>query len=1202
MAALAAVDVLIIQRKLILVTKALGPILRTACAALTADLAAPCKGPRTLAALRALSTAGYERARGLSPEDRALAVATLADAAPLLTAPFAAAPSLAEVPEEHWEGVLLLAQAASSLAMHHGGALPPPLLARLASVALAALRAVWRTHGLAPENDLTAKVLGGVLRALQILVNEGGAAVGAVLPSALLEHLRRLLVYGAATTQAAIAAAAALTPPPSLERTPSLGAGPAPTGKQGKEAKGQQGMSAAQVASARAMLASLQAKEKEGKDAQGGREKGAAGAAGAASAPAIPDPAGSSRVRIAALMLLQAVARECPDLLVPLLPALLPSHTDRQTTNPRPVAPTLATVLLFDPHPRARLAAAAALQGILEAPAVRAHVNLMAALRSQDLRRPPKMGFVPTSELLGRTVVQVQVALHHCLAREEHAGVLAAGCRAMGAWAPLMGTGARRTPGGHVVVVRRLPPFLLTQAVEAVYRCLVERAADIKFVQEGALEGKASVHKGKEQAAAAMLSCLVQLLDRSARFSAGVPVAATPSVPASPSDARQAPEGAAADTSARVWPLLFPALLSLGNALANAAVPYDVQCEALAALRAAALHPAAQRPLQSPAALEMIAALCRRNVAPFWSKESAASVGSRSIFQEDPRLAQASLRLLGACFSSVGALPAALFDAAPPSPLPAPPPSGTRKEKKGAALAAPATPAVPPAARLLQHLTRALKDTALPAVAAPNETVAAAAFASLATLPAVWARMAEDGAGRMLLERALSGAVQSATARPEPAVRAAAARLLGSLAPVLVPAAISGEIPLETAAAAVAPPAEDVGSTPEQAAAEDDAWATVAVPKKGKGGAKKGAVTLAEAAQVQAPAGTAAVSFTRVLEALGGASRDEHINTRLAAVGSLAGICDRVRVSAARNAAAAAPLTRALGERAGPLFLSNFAEHEKTRPSCIRGLGHLTCALLTCDVRPPPPWVPEGVRLLGASLAEGSAKARWNACYSVGLLLAGPQGGGDVNEGEGGWAVGIVQQMLDLMASSAYLKLRVGAALALASSVQRAHLPSAEAWAAALRRTLAALVATEAEARDASPAEWKRYRPALQSGLQQLLVRLMGLGHASGPGAAQDAESLRALVAGAEGGAGARWVSRALLYVEGKGTEASREARAAAVCMLAPIFAKEMEALRGIVEESDRDGGAPSGTVGLREAQEGVAPEDDLAMTLILMS
>jgi hypothetical protein len=72
---------------------------------------------------------------------------------------------------------------------------------------------------------------------------------------------------------------------------------------------------------------------------------------------------GAARVRVGALELLRALARGAPRELQKHWSLFLP---ESRGTHPRPMMPSLATVLLFDPSPRARAAAAGAVQAMLD--------------------------------------------------------------------------------------------------------------------------------------------------------------------------------------------------------------------------------------------------------------------------------------------------------------------------------------------------------------------------------------------------------------------------------------------------------------------------------------------------------------------------------------------------------------------------------------------------------------------------------------------------------------------------------------------------------------------------------------------------------------------------------------------------------------------------------------------------------------------
>lgn len=75
--------------------------------------------------------------------------------------------------------------------------------------------------------------------------------------------------------------------------------------------------------------------------------------------------------------------------------------------------------------------AAQVVEACLEA-AVSRKFLAIAALRAQDAAKPPRVGFTSLSESLGRSAVQLHIALARAVLGEDNPAVLAAACRAMG--------------------------------------------------------------------------------------------------------------------------------------------------------------------------------------------------------------------------------------------------------------------------------------------------------------------------------------------------------------------------------------------------------------------------------------------------------------------------------------------------------------------------------------------------------------------------------------------------------------------------------------------------------------------------------------------------------------------------------------------------------------------------------------------------
>ena len=130
------------------------------------------------------------------------------------------------------------------------------------------------------------------------------------------------------------------------------------------------------------------------------------------------------RVRVAALLCLQALARADPKALHAHWPALLPT---RHVLQPCPRERTLLTAVLFDPKPKARLAATSALSGMLEGPSTRPFLQVGEAGSGGGRG----MAFTPLSALLGQMMVQLHTGLLHGVAADPDPAVVGGHLRAL---------------------------------------------------------------------------------------------------------------------------------------------------------------------------------------------------------------------------------------------------------------------------------------------------------------------------------------------------------------------------------------------------------------------------------------------------------------------------------------------------------------------------------------------------------------------------------------------------------------------------------------------------------------------------------------------------------------------------------------------------------------------------------------------------
>ncbi|KAJ9525500.1 hypothetical protein QJQ45_003280 [Haematococcus lacustris] len=165
----------------------------------------------------------------------------------------------------------------------------------------------------------------------------------------------------------------------------------------------------------------------------------------------------SSRVRLALLSVLQAMAKGDSRALHPHWTSLLPVQ---QPLQPRPLTPHLITVLLHDPQPKVRSLAASALSSLLEGAAPKGFLAVASAgtLAAAGPRAPPFRGFITLSTSLGSLAVCLVASLLHGLLAEGSPLVLAALLRA------LCSTVA-------ALPLDRLPRQLLPLVLEVLQRC-----------------------------------------------------------------------------------------------------------------------------------------------------------------------------------------------------------------------------------------------------------------------------------------------------------------------------------------------------------------------------------------------------------------------------------------------------------------------------------------------------------------------------------------------------------------------------------------------------------------------------------------------------------------------------------------------------------------------------------------------------------
>ena len=278
------------------------------------------------------------------------------------------------------------------------------------------------------------------------------------------------------------------------------------------------------------------------------------------------DRFGSSRVRANAASCVASLARADPRSVHSSWPALLPTsaaHYVRSTVSrrtPSRVPFTLARVVLHDPSPRARAAAAAAVAQLLDSAASRQYLS------AAELKLDAKTGlaarrvnFASLSSTLGDLAVATHGALTLAVAAEPALACVPSACKALAALA-------------DAAPFARLPRNLLPDAALAAWR----RVSSLVSGMTSAEDSETAT------AAVALLSALAATLGAEgapARFrDALVPVAV-------PGTERRERSGEDDDDDSLDLRVIIPGLASLAG---DTTVAVAVRCEAFGALRAAA--------------------------------------------------------------------------------------------------------------------------------------------------------------------------------------------------------------------------------------------------------------------------------------------------------------------------------------------------------------------------------------------------------------------------------------------------------------------------------------------------------------------------------------------------------------------------------------------------------------------------------------
>jgi len=131
---------------------------------------------------------------------------------------------------------------------------------------------------------------------------------------------------------------------------------------------------------------------------------------------------------------------------------------------------------------------------------------------------------------------------------------------------------------------------------------------------------------------------------------------------------------------------------------------------------------------------------------------------------------------------------------------------------------------------------------------------------------------------------------------------------------------------------------------------------------------------------------SAKVLFDQTVAALASCQRSKTISVRISASWSLANVADAIArrpdklPHIPKDAQSLQPLANAA--------IAASRDHEKVRANGIRALGHLFRETHFSGFQPNVEWLNGAVECLQASLQDGSAKVKWNACYATGSLAS----------------------------------------------------------------------------------------------------------------------------------------------------------------------------------------------------------------------
>ena len=889
--------------------------------------------------------------------------------------------------------------------------------------------------GAFPEDSSASRHLAAATRCAQLCAAPERASWSEATVAALVSHLRRCFAYGvgvgARRTDAerrgggtgTDLSSSATTTSDAAPMSPSRGGYVPPHARRAE-------------ASASASASAAGSSDSDASDAESLRGESRDG-----------DRFGSSRVRANAALCVASLARANPRSLHAHWSKLLPTSAGQLL--PRSPTATLLRLVVADPSPRVRAAAAAATAQMLEGSATRQY------LAAAEVRVHPKTGlvirrnFASLSSTLGDVAATLHAALTRAAAAEPSLSCVPAACKALSAFL-------------DAAPFARLPEDLLPKAMSAAWK----RARDLPEPGRSGGEASSDVAAARTSLIAA-LGAALGAKGASARVTEALAPAyanADRSGGASEESASQSESSASGSSStprssSSAFPELAEIIPGLVAIAGDARFGAATRCEAYGALRAAAATHASA-------------------VAAAWRRPETRGVlpaaGTASATNEDAaaadRVAQASARFLSEFLLAAGGGAAASASAVGDDE----PAAGTGPTNASTRVASPLSRSE------LVALWDDVASAQLPAMTAhASPLVRAAGLGCLVGLVA----SASTGVSREN-RRALTEAPH-ASLRDESvaAVRAAACRALGALA-ALPPMADDPE----TGARATEPLEPTV--TALLASLNDDAK-SVRLPASWA--VANACRAVAESAAMRHPETRRVPTRRDRGDREGDARTDADAILSAATIAAVARACvdaavregDKVRANAAR---ALGHLVAACDFRDGGGGSNGV------------GVGASVGGSIGGDA--PSAWLPEVIQALMSCLTTGNAKVQWNACHAMGALFRNPT----TSASKSAWSPLVIRMLLMLMRDTRNFKIRVHAAATLGVPGTREEFGNA--YPDTVSIVAGAVEGSELDAwgedAAAGDADLIRYRPQLAARLTATLLRVLAMGTPEDAGAVRD--------------------------------------------------------------------------------------------------